>query len=548
MARRPEAAGRAPGLVVVDLQPVGRRAQIPRGATLLDAARAAGVAIHAVCGGAGTCGACRVRIAEGAVAAASDAEREALSAAELAAGMRLACQAVALEDARADVPPESLAAEQRLQLEGEDLEPGPAAALRASPRLGVAIDVGTTKLALFLVDLDTGRTLARRGAVNPQIAYGEDVISRIEYAGRGPDAEGVLRRKLAETLQRAISDLCRAIGTAPERIEEAVVVGNTVMHHIFAGLPVRTLGTAPYRPATTEALALDAGTAGITLARGAVVHLPAPVAGYVGSDHVAMLLAGRVGESERTILAIDIGTNTEISLATGGRILSCSSPSGPAFEGAHIGAGMRAAPGAIERVHLSGGTAFVSTIGGRPPVGLCGSGILDAISEMLRCGILDRRGNLAAKPPARRARAGPDELLLVPAAATGHGRDIVVTRGDVNEIQLAKAAVGAGIAVLLQEAGIPAGEIEEVLVAGAFGSYLDVAAAVRIGLLPRLPLERFRQVGNAAGTGARRMLGSPERRRAAGALARRIEHVELTAHPAFHRGFVSAIGFEVSGA
>jgi len=542
LARRGD--DRPPGAFVVDLQPIGRRIEIFPGATLLAAAQAGGVELQAICSGTGACGACRVRVAQGAVAAFTDAERATLSESERSAGLRLACQTVALGDVRIDIPPESLTASQRLQVESVEFGDSALAPSGLPDRIGLAVDIGTTKLALFLVDLDSGRTLARRGAMNPQIAYGEDVISRIAYAGGGAQTEGVLRRALLTTLHREVSDLCGEVGIAPERIGEAVVVGNTVMHHLFAGLPVRSLGMAPYRPATTGALDLEAGPAGLALAPGAPLYLPPLVAGYVGADHVAMLLACGVGETALTTIAIDIGTNTEITLAIGGRLLSCSSPSGPAFEGAHITAGMRAAPGAIERVHIAGGAASVYTIDRRPPVGVCGSGVLDALSEMLRVGLLDRRGNIGEKAPARRTAVGPNELLLAPAAATGHGRDIVITRGDVNEIQLAKAAVRAGIEVLLAEAQVQAVAIEQVLVAGAFGSYLDLASAVRIGLLPRLPLDRFRQVGNAAGAGARQMLASPLRRRAAEAIARRIEYVELTAHPAFHRGFVTAIGFE----
>lgn len=545
MGSPPRAGRRDPGAVLVDLQPAGRRVEVTRETTLLDAARAAGVELQAVCGGAGTCGGCRVRVVSGSVGAADEMERAALTEAERASGLRLACRTTLLADARVDVPSDSLVSEQRLQLEGDEppLPAGPPSGVPA--RLGLAVDIGTTKLALFLVDLDTGRTLARRGVMNPQIAYGEDVVSRIAYAGAGAQTEGVLRRTLLRTLDAAVAELCAGMGATPERIAEAVVVGNTAMHHLFAGLPVRSLGMAPFEPATTEPIELEAGSAGLALAPGAALYLPPVVAGWVGADHLAVLVACGLGDSKGPALAVDIGTNTEVSLATGGRILTCSSPSGPAFEGAHIGAGMRAAPGAIERVHIRDGAASVLTVGRRPPVGVCGSGVVDAVAEMLRTGLLDARGNVGSAPPARKPAAGPNELLLAPAAATGHGRDIVLTRGDVNEIQLAKAAVRAAIDVLLAAADVEAAALDRVFVAGAFGSYLDLGSAVRIGLLPDLPLERYRQVGNAAGIGARRMLVSPGARRAAETLARRIEHVELTAHPAFHRRFVTAMGFDV---
>ncbi len=534
------------GFVVVDLEPVGRRAEVPAGTTLLDAARLVGVELQAVCGGAGSCGGCAVRVVEGDVSSPSADEREELSRAGAAAGLRLACRAQALADVRLDIPPDSLTASQRLQLESADTDPAPDATDAPPSRLGLAIDVGTTKVALFLLDLDTGATVARRGVMNPQIAYGEDVVSRIAYADRHADGSGVLRRRLAETLNRTVAEMCRELGVGPERVVEGVVVANTVMHHLFAGLPVRALGTAPYRPAVTASMALAAATAGLALSPGAMLYMPPIIAGYVGADHVAMLLAAGVGASSRTTLAIDIGTNTEISLAASGRIVACSSPSGPAFEGAHITAGMRAAPGAIERVFIGSGGISLYTIGRRPPIGICGSGILDAVAEMRRVGLLDRRGNLAGTGPGIHLASGRPRLVLAPAASTGHGRDIVVTRGDVNEIQLAKAAIRAAIEVLLAEAGISSAAVDEVVVAGAFGSYLAIPSAIRIGLFPDLSRASFRQIGNAAGAGARRMLRRPEERGQAEELARRVEHIELAAHPAFHRGFVSAMEFDVS--
>jgi uncharacterized 2Fe-2S/4Fe-4S cluster protein (DUF4445 family) len=535
---------RAPGIVVVDLQPAGRRAAVAQGTTILAAAQSVGVELQAICGGAGTCAGCRVRLAHGALSDPTPEEHRELSSGEIVAGLRMACQATALGDVRVDIPPESLTAAQRVQLEGGE-EPIPAGPSRLS-RLGLAIDIGTTKLAVYLLDLDSGRTLARAGAMNPQIAYGEDLISRIAYTDQNPAGGRVLREKLVDRLNRLIGEICAQVGASRDRIVDVVAVGNTVMHHLFAGLAVRTLGTAPYRPLTTDALDLSARDAGLDLSAGTRVFVPSNIAGYVGADHVAALLSTGVGETNRTALALDIGTNTEISLARGGRLFSCSSPSGPAFEGAHISAGMRAAPGAIERVCIRGAEVSTYTIGRLPPVGICGSGVLDAVAEMRAVGAIDRRGNFRAEAPGVRARQGQPEFLLVPAAQTGHHRDITITRGDVNEIQLAKAAIRAGIDVLLHEAQCEPAELEEIVVAGAFGSYLDLSSAVRAGLLPGVPLERFRQVGNAAGAGARQMLLSAERRRAAQAIARRVEYVELAAHPAFHRGFVTAMSFEDS--
>ncbi|HHS98250.1 MAG TPA: DUF4445 domain-containing protein [Chloroflexi bacterium] len=412
-----------------------------------------------------------------------------------------------------------------------------------TPLLGLAVDIGTTKLAAYLVDLGTGRTLAKTGAMNPQIAYGEDVIARIGYANDHPDGRQVLQSRLVATLNQMVADLCAEAGAEPEQIVEAVVVGNTVMHHLFAGLPVRQLGTAPYVPAVARPLNLRARDLGLRLAPGAYVYLPPNVAGYVGADHVSMLLACDVHKTRKTTIALDIGTNTEVTLAYNGRLISSSCASGPAFEGAHLKDGMRAAPGAIERVWIVGEKVHIQTIGNAPPVGICGSGILDAVAQMVEAGVLDRRGQIRPGHPRVRAGDRNRAFVLAPASISGHGRDVVVTRKDVNEIQLAKGAIRAGIEVLLAEAGIPAEAVEEVIVAGAFGTYLDIESAVRVGMFPPLPLDRFRQVGNAAGAGARQMLVSAARRREAEEIARRVEYVELTVHPAFRRCFVDALSF-----
>jgi uncharacterized 2Fe-2S/4Fe-4S cluster protein (DUF4445 family) len=375
------------------------------------------------------------------------------------------------------------------------------------------------------------------------VSYGEDLISRIAFTASHPGGARVLRERLIERLNLSVAELCAGAGVAPDAIEDAVAVGNTVMHHLFAGLPVRTLGEAPYRPLRTDAMEFRARDGGLRLAEKARVFLPANVAGFVGGDHVAGLIATGFDATEETSLLVDIGTNTEITLARDGRLVACSCPSGPAFEGAHITAGMRAAPGAIERVRIRGDAVDAYTIGRVPPVGVCGSGILDAVAEMWKAAVFDRRGNFRRAATRVRRREREDEFLLVPGSGTGHGRDLVITRGDVNEIQLAKAAVRAGIDVLLAETATAPDAVGDVVIAGAFGSYLDPGSAVTAGLLPPFPASRIRQIGNAAGAGARRMLASPERRRAARDLARRIEYVELAAHPAFHRGFVSAMGF-----
>jgi uncharacterized 2Fe-2S/4Fe-4S cluster protein (DUF4445 family) len=593
----------------IDLQPVGRRVEISTEQTLLDAAQAAGVELVAVCGGTGTCATCRVRLMAGELTPVTANEEFELSEDELKAGYRLACQARPLSPVRLDLPPESLTAAQRTQVEGREVEveldpvvqpldvqlPAPdlsdlradvtrlqeavgdtaisieyaaltdlsdrmrqygwrmrvarrgsrliAVLPRAARLMGLAVDIGTTKLAAYLVDLEQGHTVAKRGALNPQIAYGEDVVSRIAYCNRQAAGRATLQRRLIETLNTLIGEMCHEAEIAREQIVEAVAVGNTAMHHLFAGLPVQQLGTAPYVAAIGAALEVRARDLGLDIAPGALVYLPPNIAGFVGADHVAMLLASGVWKTDKTVVALDIGTNTEITVAQRGQLVCCSCASGPAFEGAHITAGMRAAPGAIERVQISGSDVHLHTIGQQSPVGLCGSGILDAIAEMLKAGLLNSRGLLNKDHPRVRVRNNKTEFVLASAADSGRGHDVAITRSDVNEIQLAKGAIRAGLDILLAECGIQAGAIDEFIVAGAFGTFLDLNSAIRIGMFPDLPRERFQQVGNAAGAGARQMLVSAQHRRVARDIARRDRYIELTNHPDFAQRYIAALYF-----
>jgi uncharacterized 2Fe-2S/4Fe-4S cluster protein (DUF4445 family) len=545
----------------IDFEPLGKRVEAHPGETLLEAARAAGIDLVAVCGGEGTCGQCRVQLIHAQLGRPTLVEEAEFTPAELAAGWRLACQTEITGPLKVMIPPDSLTTPQRLQVESAagDL-PGATSFSRAGEVVlragqpvgtlpagqapyGLAVDLGTTKIAAYLVDLLTGRTAAQASAMNPQISYGEDVISRILYCMEHADGQERLRGLVAETLNRLAGELCATAGASPAQILQAAVVGNTAMHHIFLGLPVRQLGLSPYRPALTAATEVPAGELGLRLAPGATVFFPQNIAGYVGGDHVAMLLATGAHTATATTIAIDIGTNTEVSLAHAGRIFSCSCASGPAFEGAHIQEGMRAAEGAIERVRIEAGRVHYQTIGGAPAVGICGSGILDAVAELLRAGVINPRGNLDPTQPHVRGTGRSAEFVLAPLEQSGARRDIALSRRDINEILLAKAAIQSGLQVLLQSAGIAPAQVERVIVAGAFGSYLDLASAVEIGMFPDLPLERFEQVGNAAGAGARRLLLSDDARRQAAAFARRAEYVELTTYPGFQDIYLRALKF-----
>jgi uncharacterized 2Fe-2S/4Fe-4S cluster protein (DUF4445 family) len=408
-----------------------------------------------------------------------------------------------------------------------------------SRELGLAVDLGTTKVAGYLVDLSNGRTLAAQGVMNPQISYGEDVISRITHVS-GSASEGRRLQKLAaKAINRLAADLCARVKAKANEITDAVVVGNTAMHHLLLGLPLDQLAQSPFVPAASQAMDIKACDLGLKIAPGAYSHLLPNIAGFVGADHTSMLLATEAWRAEGVLLAIDIGTNTEVSLIDGGRITSVSCASGPAFEGGHIKDGMRAARGAIERLRIAGDDIQYQTIEGAPPVGLCGSGILDGLAQLHLAGIVEASGRMVEGHP-RLHQGKQREFILVTKEERGRKPVITITQQDIRELQLAKAAIRTGIQVLLETNRRTEEEIGQVVIAGAFGSYIDVASAITIGMLPSLPLNRFRQVGNAAGMGAKLALISRHKRAEAQALVSRANYIELASAPDFRETFIQA--------
>ena len=410
----------------------------------------------------------------------------------------------------------------------------------SSRSLGLAIDLGTTKIAGYLLDLSTGQVLASKGAMNPQIAYGEDVISRITLATGSIKEAGRLRKLAVIAVNQLARDLGAEVGVKAQDIVEAVVVGNTAMHHLLLGLPVEQLALSPYVPAVKGALDIKARDIGLKVSPGGYVHLLPNIAGFVGADHVAMLLATKISQKKGVVLALDIGTNTEVCLSCDSNMTSVSCASGPAFEGAHIKHGMRAADGAIEHMQIVGDRVNYQTIGGTPPVGICGSGIIDAMAELYLNRVLGDNGRMAADHQRVRTRQGELEFVLVSEEENSGGFAITITQKDIRELQLAKGAIRTGIQVLLDANSRSEEEIKEVIIAGAFGSYIDVASAVTIGMLPSLPLNRFKQVGNAAGTGAKMALISKDARREAQDIADRVKYIELAATSQFALTFAQA--------
>ncbi|MBN2039104.1 MAG: DUF4445 domain-containing protein [Spirochaetes bacterium] len=412
-----------------------------------------------------------------------------------------------------------------------------------SPKIGLAVDIGTTKIAGYLVDMESGETLASRGVMNPQISIGEDLITRIMFVIHKNENAAIMQNLIVDEINKIIHEMCSEINAQPSDIEEAVLVANTCIHHLFLRLPVGQLGRAPYIPAISTLVNVKARDIGLNISPGAYIHTLPNIAGFVGADHVAMLLATGMYEEANTVLSLDIGTNTEICLKSGGKMTSVSSPSGPAFEGAHIKYGMRAADGAIERVRIEGDDVEYHTIGHKAPIGICGSGVLDAVSEFYKAGILDSGGRFTAHNRLRTDSEGMVEFLLTNADSGSNIPEITITQKDVRQLQLAKGAISTAIHLLMKKHEITEKEIDKIIIAGAFGTYIDVKSAITIGMLPDIPVERVEQVGNAAGMGAKLALISGAKRKQAESIARKTDYLELATDPDFMKVFINSSNF-----
>lgn len=422
---------------------------------------------------------------------------------------------------------------------------------------GLAIDIGTTTLVVYLVDLTRGTVLASAAAANPQAAFGADVVSRISHAADNPEALHNLQTMVAGGINGLVSGLACKMQISLREIYQAAVVGNTTMVHLFLGIDPSFLARSPFIPAFQGAVQIEAGALGLNILETAPVEILPNVAGYVGSDTVGMMLAAGADRLAGVNILVDIGTNGEIVLTGKGSILTCSAAAGPAFEGAKIQQGMRAANGAIERVRIASDVE-VTVIGGEPPAGICGSGLVDAVSGMLRTGIVEYSGRLVDKPsqlqslpPSLRRRlrtkGGQKEFVLAWGCDSVNGEDIAVTQKDIRELQLAKGAIAAGIRVLLQKLEIQAQEIDGIFLAGAFGNYIGIEAARGIGLLPAVPVEKIKTIGNAAGKGAQMALLSTEERKRARLLAQKAIHIELSAEPLFQEEFIRSLSLGEPG-
>jgi uncharacterized 2Fe-2S/4Fe-4S cluster protein (DUF4445 family) len=432
-----------------------------------------------------------------------------------------------------------------------DFEPGDT----SGQCYGVAFDIGTTTVVGSLLELCGGTELQLTSRMNPQVSFGDDVVSRIEHATASTENLAQLRDSITRTLQEMIDELCRAASVKRSQVYEVVIAGNTTMEHLLCGMDVAQLGHVPFVPVFSRGLMLRAADMGLSIAdRGGAYVFPV-IGGFVGGDTVAGVLATRLDREQGAALMIDIGTNGEIVLSAGGKLWAASTAAGPAFEGARISCGMRATRGAIEKVVLADGEVHVSVIGGARPAGICGSGLIDAAAELLRAGLITPEGRLLpredlpeavpASLAARIVRDGEDvAFLLAGGADAGAESRVLLTQRDIREMQLATGALRAGVKILCKQAGIEPAELGRVLIAGGFGSFIRRSNAQRIGLLPAgVDREKIHYVGNASLNGARWALVSEPARKAGEQLGRGTEHVELSMDMQFQMEFAEAMIF-----
>ena len=410
---------------------------------------------------------------------------------------------------------------------------------------GVACDIGTTTVVTYLIDLEKGQEISVKSSTNPQISFGDDVISRISFCQQQAYGLEKQRAVIVQCLNTLINEASSEAGIDPARIVEMTAVGNTTMHHLLMGIDPSYLSRAPYPPVLQGPQDVKARDLGLEIGHSAYVHLLPLKAGFVGSDTIAGILATGIHRSKTLSLLIDIGTNGEIVLGNKDQLICCSTAAGPAFEGGHIRWGMRAESGAIEKIKVDPDTLDVKieTIDNHRPVGLCGSGVIAAVAEMVRLGIILSRGNFNEDIQSSRLRGGEDgrEFVLAWARDTAIGQDIVLTQKDVSEIQMAKSAIYSGT-LLLQEISA-VGQIQRILLAGAGGNYIDPLDACEIDLFPEFASATITGVGNAAGYGACLTLVNKNKRREAEKIAKTTTYQELAASDRFQELFVSNMFF-----
>jgi uncharacterized 2Fe-2S/4Fe-4S cluster protein (DUF4445 family) len=518
----------------ITFRPDGRQISIHEGSTIVEAAGQLGIILNTLCGGRGTCNKCMVYLEPGA--------REVL-----------ACQYRIQSDLTVTIPPGSRFSEHRILSDGldaktrilPDIFDKYAKGNSTAPIYGIAVDIGTTTVVARLVDMKTGISKAAESSLNPQTRFGDDVISRISYA-ESEERLSELHRIIIDCINDLASKLCKSAGIDSKQIYEMSVVGNTTMSHIFLELPISSLGRAPYKAYSLEAYDLPPAETGLKINPQGNIHTVENIAGFVGADTTAVAIAAEIDLADEMTLIIDIGTNGELVLGTKEKLYAASCAAGPALEGARITRGSRAADGAIEAVVVNDDDIGLDVIGNSQPISICGSGLIDAVAVMLNFGIIDSTGRFAEADTLRDKLTAPilARIKQWQGEPAFHLTDnVFLTQKDIRQLQLAKAAIRAGTKILQRKLDIRDVDLKHILLAGAFGNYIRKESALRIGLLPDVPLERIRFIGNAAASGAQMTLISWKIRDKARELANRIEYIEIAHEKDFIDIYTNSMSF-----
>ena len=490
--------------------------------TVSDLARRCGIMIDQPCGGCGSCGKCGVLV-DGVYA--------------------LACQTMAVAGMQITMPncPDKMQILESAEgmMQGQALKCG---------KVGAALDIGTTTLVLYLVDCAGGDILAVSSSINPQTAFGADVISRISYIETNEDGLQRLRGVLINKINIMLDDVLQKASLHRGQVSAMVVAGNTTMEHIFAGVSPAAIGRAPFKPVFSDSIIIAPQDAGINLGGGTMIRLLPNISGFVGGDIVSGILYSKMAESDKLSLLVDIGTNNEMVLGSRDFLLCCSAAAGPALEGAKISQGMRAAPGAVDSVVSRNGDLHVTTIDNVPARGICGSGLVDAVAELFRNGVIAPSGKFTkaekiSSEPLRKRLSGSKASEMFYTLVNSNGHAIGLTQQDIREVQLAKGAIAAGIEIMLEEAGMSLRDIDRVFVAGAFGNYLNFVNAIELGILPNVPEGKITALGNSAGLGACQLLCGEDCWADVSCLSATARHIELAEHPRFQEVFVRSLSF-----
>lgn len=503
---------------------------VAAGALLGDAIKATELPLEQPCAGRGTCGKCKVLVEAG-MAPPDSIERENLTDGELAVGNRLACRARMRGDAQVTLAPVVIYSDKVFRASNRYRRE------RDAP-LGLAIDLGSTTVAAFLVMLDDGEVCAGGASLNQQTIYGADVISRLAAATDSvADAERMGRLALA-SINQAVDSL-NLSSRIRERIERATVVGNVAMHHLLLQMPLETLAALPFQPQSTAAVRDAGGMMGGIFPRSTRVSLPPLIGGFVGSDALACLAYFGFDDPPGPMAAIDLGTNGEVMVTDGSRIVTASTAAGPAFEGVNISCGTRAVDGAVVAARLQGGQLALKTIGDEPPVGLTGSGLMSVVHELRRADVIEPSGRIAPEPPIFGDRLREDAHGARAISLTDDG-DLALSQWDVRELQKAKGAIRAAVEILLAQLGLRAADLERVILTGSFGGQIDVDAVLALGMIPPVRREVVETEANGAGLGAATFLCDEGFARGE-RLAERAEQVDLDLDPDFNTRFVESM-------